>query len=196
MTSFLLRRPDQVELETIAHNVCIRVIRWLRRKGLLLDESDEGVSYESGGHSALEACLEGSLGLGIGQLTRLRRSKVSDEESLPRAAKSTRRSGTAQGFNIHAGVVVSESDRQGRERLLRYCARPPLRLQRLERLPDGRVAYAIRKPWGKSTHRVMTPLQFLAHLAAVIRPLRHPLVRFFGVFAPHSSWRKHVVPQP
>jgi hypothetical protein len=59
---------------------------------------------------------------------------------------------------------------------------------------DGRIAYAIRKPWGKDTHRVMQPVQFLARLAALIPPLRHPLIRFYGVFAPHSFWRNKVVP--
>ena len=31
-------------------------------------------------------------------------------------------------------------------------------------------------------------------LAAVVPPPRYPLVRFHGVFAPHSAWRKKVVP--
>jgi hypothetical protein len=39
----------------------------------------------------------------------------------------------------------------------------------------------------------MTPTQFLARLCALIPPPRHPLVRFHGVFAPHSSWRSQVV---
>jgi len=39
----------------------------------------------------------------------------------------------------------------------------------------------------------MSPTQFLARLCALIPPPRHPLVRFHGVFAPHSSWRRHVV---
>jgi hypothetical protein len=73
-----------------------------------------------------------------------------------------------RGFDVHAGVVVSASDREGRERLLRYCARPPLSLERLTVLGDGRIAYAIRKPWGNETHRVMSPLQFRARLAALI----------------------------
>ncbi len=39
----------------------------------------------------------------------------------------------------------------------------------------------------------MTPTQFLARLSALIPPPRHPLIRFYGVFAPHSSWRRQVV---
>ena len=43
---------------------------------------------------------------------------------------------------------------------------------------------------------LMTPLEFLARIAALIPPPRHPLVRFHGVIAPRSSWRKDVVPKP
>lgn len=90
---------------------------------------------------------------------------------------------------------IGEGDRQGLERLARYCARPAVSLERLSLLADGRVAYRIK--WarrGGPTHRVMTPVEFLARLAALIPPPRHPLVRFHGVFAPNASWRKSVVP--
>ncbi len=90
-------------------------------------------------------------------------------------------------------MSVSAHDREGRERLLRYCARPPLSLERLSVLADGRVAYRIKNPRGPQTHRVMSPTQFLARLCALIPPPRHPLVRFHGVFAPHSAWRRDVV---
>src|SRR5450755_3501993 len=52
----------------------------------------------------------------------------------------------------------------------------------------------IAKPWGNETHRVMSPPQFLARLAALIPPPRNPLIRFYGVCAPHSCWREKVVP--
>ena len=37
----------------------------------------------------------------------------------------------AGGFSLDASVRVPASDRAGRERLLRYCARPPFALERL-----------------------------------------------------------------
>jgi hypothetical protein len=40
----------------------------------------------------------------------------------------------------------------------------------------------------------MSPVQFMARLAALVPPPRSPLIRFHGVFAPHSSWRSSVVP--
>jgi hypothetical protein len=45
------------------------------------------------------------------------------------------------GFSLDASVRIHGSDLAGRERLLRYCARPPLALERLhiERPTDGRT---------------------------------------------------------
>jgi hypothetical protein len=80
--------------------------------------------------------------------------------------------------------------------LLRYGARPPLALDRLRCLRDGRIAYRIKYSRTGSKHRVMTPLETLARLAALIPPPRYPLVRFHGVLGPRSAWRKGVVPKP
>ena len=110
-------------------------------------------------------------------------------------SKSERRGAHHHGFDVHAGVVVSGSDRAGRERLFRYCARPPLSLERLSVTKDGFVAYRLRRPFGPGrTHRLMTPMEFMRRLAALVPPPRCPLIRFHGVFGPHSSWRSLVVP--
>jgi hypothetical protein len=85
-------------------------------------------------------------------------------------------------------------DREGLERLCRYGARPPFSLERLSILADGRVAYRLRKPRRNgATHLVMTPVQCLARIAAIIPPPRFPLLRFAGVLAPSSSFRPAVV---
>jgi len=64
-------------------------------------------------------------------------------------------------------------------------------------LPGGRVAYRIKALRdGRSKHRIMTPLEFLARLAALVPPPRYPLLRYHGVLAPRSSWRRSVVPRP
>jgi hypothetical protein len=44
-------------------------------------------------------------------------------------------------------------------------------------------------------HRVMTPIAFLARLAALVPPPRYPLVRYHGVLAPHAKRRSVVVPK-
>jgi hypothetical protein len=74
--------------------------------------------------------------------------------------------------------------------LLRYCARPPLSLERLSVLADGRIAYRIKNPWRPDqTHRVMTPLQFLARLVALI-PLRRdsPRLPAAATLQPAAAW--------
>jgi len=42
----------------------------------------------------------------------------------------------------------------------------------------------------------MQPIELLARLSALVPPPRHPLIRFHGVLAPHSSWRRSVIPEP
>ncbi len=54
---------------------------------------------------------------------------------------------------------VRAGDRDGLERLLRYGARPPFSLERISILPDGRVAYLLRKPRRNgATHLVLEPV--------------------------------------
>jgi len=101
----------------------------------------------------------------------------------------------ADGFSVHAGVSIRAGDAQGREQLLRYCARPTLSLERLSVLRDGRIAYRSKYPRrGGKTHRVRHPMEFMARIAALIPPPRHALVRYSGVLAPASKWRRMVVP--
>ena len=94
------------------------------------------------------------------------------------------------------GVYVSKSNNVGREKLLRYCTRPSVALERIEILKDGRIAYRMKYARGKRSHRVMTPVEFLARVAALIPPPRYPLIRYYGVFAGNSPLRKSVVPKP
>jgi hypothetical protein len=182
-----LQKPTRAELEDITHNVTVRVLRWLRRRRLLVDSEPDLTQPEE--PTALDACLHGSLGLGA--LVRLKPSgaPVELERSDPDSVEKRVRGGA---FNIHAGVTASS--REERELLLRYCARPPLSLERLSVTPGGQVAYALKRPIRGATHRLLSPLDFLARLTALIPPPRHPLIRFFGVVAPHSSWRKEVTP--
>ena len=101
------------------------------------------------------------------------------------------------GFNVHAGVRIEAHDDRGRELLCRYAARPPLALGRLRALPGGKLAYRVKSlRAGRAKVRVMTPLELLARLAALVPPPRYPLVRYHGVLAPRSSWRTAVVPRP
>jgi hypothetical protein len=51
------------------------------------------------------------------------------------------------GFNVHANVRVGAKDRDGLEHLCRYLARPPIANDRLQELPDGRLALRFKQAW-------------------------------------------------
>ena len=71
------------------------------------------------------------------------------------------------GFSLDAAVRVGAHDRAGLERLLRYCARPPFALERLELLDAERVVYRLPRPQrGGATALTLTPLELIDHLAA------------------------------
>ena len=98
------------------------------------------------------------------------------EEDLDR--KEPRFSATCNGFDVHCAVRVEAGGDERRERLVRYCARPPFALSRIELLKDGRVAYRLKTPRRGKTHRIMTSVEFLARLAILVPPPYFPLVRY------------------
>ena len=68
---------------------------------------------------------------------------------------------------------IEANDRAGRERLLRYCARPPFALERLRELAPERLAYDHPKPGpGTRGALILTPLELLGGLAALVPPPR------------------------
>jgi len=97
------------------------------------------------------------------------------------------------GFSVDGSVRIAAADRAGRERLLRYCARPPFALDRLHQLDPQHLLYDSAKPHpGGNAPLRLTPLQLLDRLAALVPPPRVHRHRYFGVLAPHSPLRAAV----
>jgi len=107
------------------------------------------------------------------------------------------------GFSLDASVRIPGADRAGRERLLRYCARPPFGLDRLriEREPAGssddagvrRVSYRPARPTPDGrTLLALSPLEFLDALSRLIPPPRVHRHRYHGVLAPNARLRSRV----
>jgi hypothetical protein len=135
--------------------------------------------------------------MGRGQLAILPNAEALDEADHESAPNKPAVAFEHDGFNLHAGVRIEAGDDLGRERLARYGVRPPLSLERLRRLPGGRVAYRLKYvSRGRGKHRVMSGLEFMARLCAIVAPPRYPLLRYAGVLGPRSAWRKDVVPKP
>ena len=91
---------------------------------------------------------------------------------------------------------VEARDRDRLEHLCRYAGRPAVAESRLSLLPDGRVAYSLKKRWKDGTTAVvMSPQVLMERLCALVpRPRRH-LVTYHGVFAPAAGIRPFVVPR-
>ncbi len=98
------------------------------------------------------------------------------------------------GFSLDAQVRIAAADREGLERLFRYCARPIFSGERLSWLEeDERLIYRLPKPQhdGQTLLR-LTPIEFLDRMA-ILNPLprthRH---RYHGVLAPNAPLREWV----
>lgn len=127
-------------------------------------------------------------------------SAASTQTRLPlgeeRTGPKRRRCAFLDGFSLHADRGVHQNDRESLERLCSYGARGPLALERLSRREDGKLEYRLKKPSrGAATTLVMTPVQLLKRLCALVVKPRIHLTRFFGVFAPNSGARAQVVAQ-
>jgi hypothetical protein len=99
----------------------------------------------------------------------------------------------AGGWSVDASVTIPQWDRHGLERLVRYCARPPLAQERLGRLNDEQLVYSLRRPTVDGrTELILTPLELLDRLAHLVTPPRIHKHRYCGVLAPNAKLRRAV----
>ncbi len=100
------------------------------------------------------------------------------------------------GFSLHAAVRCGADDRQALEQLCRYITRPALAYERVQTNAVGQVVLKLKTAWRDgTTHLVMSPLEFMQRLAALVPRPRLHLIRFHGVLAPKAKLRALVVPQ-
>jgi hypothetical protein len=100
-----------------------------------------------------------------------------------------------QRFSLHAGVHLHANNREGLAHPCGYGARPPLTQERLSALPDGKLAYRMKRRLGDGRKvLILDPRELLRRLATLVPPPRAHLVRYHGVFGPASKWRKEIVP--
>jgi hypothetical protein len=89
------------------------------------------------------------------------------------------------GFSLHADTAVTANDRQGLLRLARYGARGPIAESRLSRREDGRYGYETKR----GVTLVLTAVQLVKRLIALIPPRGLHLTNFHGVLAPAAAAR-------
>jgi hypothetical protein len=85
--------------------------------------------------------------------------------------------------------------RDKRERLCRYIARPAVATPRLSLSSTGKVVYTLKTPYRDGTTQVaFDPVDFIARLAALVPKPRVNLTRYHGVLAPNHRLRGLVTP--
>ena len=100
------------------------------------------------------------------------------------------------GFSLHAAVRCSADDRQALAQLCRTITRPALANERVQTNAAGQVVLKLKTAWRDgTTHLVMSPLEFMQRLAALVPRPRLHLIRCHGVLAPNAKLRALVVPQ-
>ena len=96
------------------------------------------------------------------------------------------------GFSLNASVKVESWDKEGLERLIRYCARPPFKSENI-RLNGPWIRYTLPKPChtGK-TFIQLEPVEFIERISHFIPYPRRHRRHYHGAFAPSSPLRKHI----
>jgi hypothetical protein len=83
---------------------------------------------------------------------------------------------------LHAAVRCGADQRKELERLCRYITRPAIANERLKRNHAGDVVLQLKSAYQDgTTHIVMSPLEFMQRLAALVPRPRLHLIRFHGV---------------
>ena len=194
----VLPAPDDAEIVRLTASLAERIPKLLQRHGLEPDsdpEESDPLSRDQPWLAGLYAAsVAGRVAFGPNAGRRVTRTGDQiDSESMD--ALASPRCASVSGFSLHANTAVPAGDRQRLERLARYCARPPIAMERLEPLADGRLLYRFKRPWRDgTTHVILAPLEMLEKLAALVPAPKAHLVRYSGILAPAAKWRALIVP--
>jgi hypothetical protein len=176
--------PEDAEVLEAVTLIAGRVQGLIQRRGLE-DEADPLSENDPGLAALYASAVRGRIACGPNAGNRVATfgGDRIDGDSLE--AMASPRCAAVAGFNLHGNVAIGPRDRERLERLLRYAARPAISMERLSRLPDGRLVYRLKRMWSDgSTDVVYEPQDFMAKLAALIPAPRVHLTRFHGILAP------------
>lgn len=139
------------------------------------------------------ASVQGRVALGPRAGAGIRRCGNAPDFLLPSSSVRGPCHARANGFDLHAGVVVPGRDRARLERICRYALRPPVAHDRIQMTDDGQVRLELRHRWSDgTTHLVFDPIELLARLAALTPRPRINLVLYYGVLGAHAAWRSRL----
>jgi len=195
--------PTDEALQTVLHKIITRTMKLLTRRGVLVEEqgqtylADADTDADSDEARVLRPLQAAACTYRIAFGPRAGQKVLTVQGAMPRDAdfKQTL-CADIQGFSLHAAVRCGADDRQALEQLCRYITRPALANERVQTNAAGQVVLKLKTPWRDgTTHLVMSPLEFMQRLAALVPRPRLHLIRFHGVLAPNAKLRVLVVPQ-
>ena len=193
--------PADEALQAVLHRIITRTMKLLNRRGVLIEEQGQTYMANNDGDSdearALRPLQAAACTYRIALGPRAGQKVLTLQGAMPRETDFNQiLCADMQGFSLRAAVRCGAEDRQTLEQLCRYITRPALANERVQCNAAGQVVLKLKTPWRDgTTHLVMSPLEFMQRLAALVpRPKLH-LIRFHGVLAPNAKLRAMVVPQ-
>jgi len=193
--------PTDEALQAVLPKIITRLMKLLTRRGVLVEE--EGSTYMAGNDGdsdearVLRPLQAAACTYRIAFGPRAGQKVLTLKGAMPRQTDFKQTPCTdIDGFSLHAAVRCGADDRQALEQLCRYITRPALANERVQTNAAGQVVLRLKTPWRDgTTHLVMSPLEFMQRLAALVPRPRLHLIRFHGVLAPNAKLRAQVVPQ-
>ena len=194
-----VKAPNKDELEDLVQLISQRVGRSLERQGLLEQDAENAwLELESADDTDAMPHLLGSsvsYRIAVGPQQGRKAFMIRTIRPLDRPDPGLERVAKANGFSLHAGVSCEGHQKDKRERLCRYIARPAVAVPRLSLSSTGKVLYTLKTPYRDGTTQVaFDPVDFIARLAALVPKPRVNLTRYHGVLAPNHRWRGMVTP--
>jgi hypothetical protein len=199
-----VRAPDKSELEGLVQLISQRVGRCLERLGLLEQDAEQAwLDLDPADDTDAMPHLLGSsvsYRIAVGPQQGQKAFMIRTIRSLDRPDPGLERVAKANGFSLHAGVSCEGHERDKRERLCRYIARPAVAIPRLSLSSAGKVVYTLKTPYRDGTTQVAfdrgghPPVDFMARLAALVPKPKVNLTRYHGVLAPNHRLRGEVTP--
>jgi hypothetical protein len=203
-----LRNVDAItddEVAWLCENIAKNVMRHLTKEGYLDKDGevvqnpmmDDLFQENEAITAAAYASIAGKIAFGqnAGRYVTRIGSGFGYFEEVPLA--KGKRCFSVNGFSLHCNTSTNTHARDRLEKLIEYIARGPLSNERLEITDDGKVKLQLKTAWRDGTsHLLLSPHEFLEKLAAIIPPPKSHLVRWGGVFAANSPFRKKIVLKP
>lgn len=200
---YRVNTPTNEDIAKVLSTIGNNVNRFLQKRGYLT--ANQQIDHEhpelfESEHPALASCIGASVQhkIGLGERAGQRVRKIG---ALPYQPEDIEFKGPLCGsldwFTLHTRTHVEASRRDLLEKLLRYVLRPSLALDRLSLTDDGNVLYRLKTPYRDGTsHILLSPMEIIEKLVAIIPPPRINLTRYHGCLAPHANIRAAIVPTP